>query len=113
MLSWSCGPILYDGHVPSVVEQGITTAIFGKGWSMRPLNSNIRKALQHWWQEYHIQYNWKTLYGYLKLVERKGTAVNIASYVGATSLRLYVIGFDDRPATKAETDKMKALLPPE
>ncbi len=110
MLSWACGPVLYDGHVPSVVEQGITTAIFGEGWSMGPLNNNVREALRHWWQEYHIQYNWNTLYDYLKLVERKGTAVNVASYVGATSLRLYVIGFDDRPATKAEMEKMKALL---
>ena len=110
MLSWACGPILYDGHVPSVVEQGITTAVFGEGWSMGPMNDNVRNALRHWWQEYHIQYNWDTLYDYLKSVERKGTAVNIASYVGATSLRLYVIGFDDRPATKAEMEKMKALL---
>ncbi len=110
MLSWACGPILYNSLVPSVVQQGITTAIFGEGWSMGPINDRVRSALKHWWSEYHIDYQWETLYDYLKLLETQGTAINIASYVGATSLRLYVMGSEDRPPTKAELAKMKHLL---
>ncbi len=110
MLSWACGPIVYDGHVPSVVQQGITTAVFGEGWSMGPMNDNVRKALQHWWDQYDIPYNWHSLHEYLLMLQNKGIAINVASYVGATTLRLYVIGFDDRPATPAEMQKMKALL---
>ncbi len=110
MLSWACGPILYNSYVPSVVRQGITTAVFGEGWSMGPINHNVRRAFRHWWQEYHLKYNWKTLYEYLHVVEDKGTAINIASYVGATTLRLYVVGFENRPPTKPELDEMKRLL---
>ncbi|NOX90673.1 MAG: hypothetical protein GXO77_16860 [Calditrichaeota bacterium] len=110
MLSWACGPILYDGTVPNVVQQGITTAIFGEGWSMGPVNKNVRKAMQSWWREYKIKYDWSTLSDYLKLVEKQGTAVNVASYVGATTLRLYVIGFEDRPPTEEELKTMKELL---
>ncbi len=110
MLSWACGPILYDGTVPNVVQQGITTAIFGEGWSMGPVNKNVRKAMQSWWQEYKIKYDWNTLSDYLKLVDKQGTAVNVASYVGATTLRLYVIGFEDRPPTEEELKTMKELL---
>jgi N-acyl-D-amino-acid deacylase len=49
MLSWACGPILYDGSVPSVVGQGITTAIFGGGWSMGPVNENVRTEMSLPW----------------------------------------------------------------
>ncbi len=110
MLSWACGPILYDGTVPNVIQQGITTAIFGEGWSMGPVNANVVKEMQHWWQDYHLTYDWQTLHDYLRLVEEKGTAVNVASYVGATTLRIYVIGFEDRAPTPQEMEKMKALL---
>jgi N-acyl-D-amino-acid deacylase len=110
MLSWACGPILYDGTVPSVVHQGITTAIFGEGWSMGPVNENVRKGMKSFWPEYDIKYNWETLSDYLKVVEMQGTSVNIASFVGATTLRMYVIGFDDRKASPLEIRQMKELL---
>jgi len=77
---------------------------------MGPVNHNVRQALKHWWTEYQISYNWKTLHDYLQFVQQKGSAINIASYVGATTLRLYVIGFEDRPPTVTEMEKMKELL---
>ncbi len=110
MLSWASGPIVYNGKAPSVVHQGITTAIFGEGWSMGPVNDNVRREMKNWWQEYDIRYDWKSLAGYLQFIENQGTSVNIASYVGATTLRMYVIGFEDRKATADEMQQMKALL---
>jgi len=110
MLSWACGPIIYDGTVPSVVHQGITTAIFGEGWSMGPVNENVRKGMESFWPEYNIKYDWETLSEYLKFVETQGTSVNISSFVGATTLRMYVIGFSDRKASPTELKQMKELL---
>jgi N-acyl-D-amino-acid deacylase len=110
MLSWACGPVLYDGEVHSVVRQGITTAIFGEGWSMGPVNDAVRKEMQGFWPEYKIAYDWKTLTDYLRYVENKGTSVNVASFVGATTVRLYVIGTEDRRATAEELEEMKELV---
>jgi len=110
ILSWACGPIVYDGEVQSVIRQGITTAIFGEGWSMGPVNENVRKEMLGWWPEYEIEYDWQTLSDYLKYVEQKGTSVNIASFVGATTVRMYVIGFEDRKATSEELEEMKNLV---
>jgi N-acyl-D-aspartate/D-glutamate deacylase len=110
MLSWACGPILYDGNVESVVQQGITTAIFGEGWSMGPVNDSVRSEMKGWWPEYEIQYNWETLTDYLKYVEQKGTSVNVGSYVGATTVRMHEIGFKDRKATEEEMERMKDLV---
>ncbi len=110
MLSWACGPVMYDGNVPSVIRQGITTAVFGEGWSMGPLNARVAREMESFWPEYKINYNWKTLADYLRIIEKKGTAVNIASFVGATTLRVYAIGYDDRQATAAEMKLMEDLL---
>jgi N-acyl-D-amino-acid deacylase len=110
MLSWACGPVLYHGDVPSVIRQGITTVIFGEGWSMGPLNKIVRKEMKGFWPEYKIRYKWNTLADYLRLVEEKGTAVNVASFVGATTLRVYTVGFEDRPATADEMKQMEDLL---
>ena len=110
ILSWASGPIIYDGEVQSVVAQGITTAIFGEGWSMGPVNDAVRDEMQSMWTEYNITYEWKTLADYLRFVEKQGTSVNIASFVGATTVRLYVIGQDDRPASAEELKQMKELV---
>lgn len=110
ILSWASGPVLYDGEVPSVVRQGITTAIFGEGWSMGPVNDTVRKGMKSFWKEYNIGYQWNTLAEYLEYVEQKGTSVNVASFVGATTVRMYVIGFEDRPASEKEMEKMKDLV---
>ncbi len=110
ILSWASGPIIYDGEVQSVVCQGITTAIFGEGWSMGPVNETVREEMQSMWKEYNIAYDWKTLADYLRFVEKQGTSVNIASFVGATTVRLYVIGHEDRLATPEEMKQMKDLV---
>jgi N-acyl-D-amino-acid deacylase len=110
MLSWACGPILYDGSVASVVGQGITTAIFGEGWSMGPVNENVRTEMKNWWPEYEIDYTWETLADYLHHVEQKGTSVNIGSFVGATTIRIHELGFENRAPALAELEKMQELV---
>ncbi len=110
ILSWASGPVLYDGEVRSVVQQGITTAIFGEGWSMGPVNENIKQGMKNFWLEYNISYDWDSLSDYLKYVEEKGSSVNIASFIGATTVRMYVIGFEDRQASPAEMKQMKDLV---
>jgi N-acyl-D-amino-acid deacylase len=110
VLSWASGPIIYDGEVQSVVCQGITTAIFGEGLSMGPVNDAVQEDMQTMWKEYNISYDWRTLADYLKYVEKQGTSVNIASFVGATTVRLYVIGNEDRLATPEELKKMQELI---
>jgi len=110
VLSWASGPVLYDGEVHSVVKQGITTAIFGEGWSMGPVNQRVRSEMKTFWTEYDIDYSWETLYEYLKIVEQQGTSVNIASFVGATTVRLHVIGLEDRNATPDELAQMQNLV---
>jgi N-acyl-D-amino-acid deacylase len=110
ILSWASGPIVYDGEVQSVVCQGITTAIFGEGWSMGPVNDAVREEMRSMWKEYDIKYDWKTLADYLNFVEKQGTSVNIASFVGATTVRLYVLGNEDRLATPEEMKQMKDLV---
>ena len=110
MLSWACGPVLYNGKVPSVIRQGITTAIFGEGWSMGPINKRIAREMNGFWPEYKIRYNWQTTADYMHLVERNGTAVNIASFVGATTLRVYTVGYENRQATADEMREMEDLL---
>jgi N-acyl-D-amino-acid deacylase len=110
ILSWASGPIVYDGEVQSVVCQGITTAIFGEGWSMGPVNQKVKNVMQTMWKEYDITYEWDTLADYLKFVEKQGTSVNISSFVGATTVRLYVIGEEDRQATPEELKQMRELV---
>ncbi len=110
MLSWASGPIVYDGEVHSVIRQGITTAVFGEGWSMGPVNDRIKEAMQNFWPEYSITYEWHTLAEYLRFIEEKGISINVASFVGATTVRLYVMGHDDRKATSEEMNQMCQLV---
>ena len=110
VLSWACGPIVYDGEAHSVIRQGITTAVFGEGWSMGPVNDEVRAEMKSFWPEYDLKYDWNTLGGYLRFLEQKGVSVNVASFVGATTIRLAVIGTEDRKATDEEMEKMRSLM---
>lgn len=110
VLSWACGPIVYDGEAHSMVRQGITTGVFGEGWSMGPVNDRVREEMRVFWPEYNIKYNWTTLADYLRMLEKKGVSANVASFVGATTVRLFVIGNEDRKATPEELEQMKDLV---
>src|SRR6201981_3641908 len=110
MLSWSTESLLQDGRSQSELRQGVTTEIMGEGESMGPVNDRLREyALK---QQSDIKYDikWNMLTEYLQFLEKRGISCNVASFLGATTVRAYVIGFDDRAPTPQELDQMRDLV---
>ena len=110
MLSWSNESLLVDPRGQSELRQGITLEVMGEGWSMGPLNDEM-KALSVKQQgdiKYPIQ--WTTLGDYLHFLERKGTSLNIASFVGATTVRQHELGERDVDPDPAQLDRMRGLV---
>ncbi|HEY8019742.1 MAG TPA: D-aminoacylase [Thermoanaerobaculia bacterium] len=110
MLSWANESLLADGRAQSDLRQGVTLEVMGEGWSMGPLNEAMRKEALA--QEGDIRYDipWTTLGEYLDHVVRRGIAVNVASFVGATTVRVHEVGYADRPPVPAELERMRALV---
>src|SRR5436189_2869712 len=110
MLSWSVASLIQDGRSQSEIRQGVTTEIMGEGESMGPLNDRVREFMLK--QQADIKYDitWKTLAEYLQFLEKRGISCNVASFIGATTIRQNVIGFDDRPPTPQELDQMRELV---
>jgi N-acyl-D-aspartate/D-glutamate deacylase len=110
MLSWSNESLLADGRSQSEIRQGVTTEIFGEGWSMGPVNDVVRRQLIEDQVDIRFDVTWTTLAEYLALLERQGIAPNVASFVGATTVREHVIGLADRKATPQELERMRGLV---
>lgn len=110
MLSWAVGSLMKDGRGLSDIEQGVTLEVFGEGWSMGPLADTPETlAMLKEFLGPDGKPHWNTLGEYLEYLQNKGVSPNIASFVGATTLRIHEIGFDDRPPTTEEMANMKAL----
>jgi N-acyl-D-amino-acid deacylase len=110
MLSWSVYSLIADGRSQSEIRQGVTTEIFGEGTSMGPLNDEMkRRALA---QQGDIKYDipWTTLAEYLTYMERRGVSPNIASFIGAGTVRTYVIGLEDKKATPEQLKQMREVV---
>lgn len=110
MLSHSYHSLLQDPRSLGELTQGVTTQIFGEGHSMGPLTPAMQVQMQSEQGELPFDVSWTSLAGYLAHAEQKGISQNIASYIGATSLRVYAVGWDDRPATAKELDLMCSLV---
>ena len=110
MLGQSEYTLLVDSRAESKLRQGITTEITGEGESPAPVNDRTLKDLQPELDHYGIRADWKTLDEYFTRLEKQGIAINLATFVGATQVRLYVLGAEDRKPTTAELDQMKALV---
>jgi N-acyl-D-amino-acid deacylase len=110
MLGQSELTMLVDPHVPSKVFQGITTEITGEGNSVAPVNEAIAKENAPQYQHYGIKRDWADLAGYFARLERQGIGINLASYVGATTVREMVVGYGDRAATADELKQMQSLV---
>ena len=110
MLGQSEFTILVNPHLPSKIFQGITTEITGEGNSIAPLNDRIIKADRATYDHFQITPDWTNFRQYFARLERQGMGINLASYVGATSVRRMVIGDEDRAPTAAELDRMKDLV---
>ena len=110
MLSWSTDSLLVDGRSQGEIRQGVTTEIMGEGTSMGPLSDEMKRRWKKMQGDIKYDITWTTLAEYLKELEKQGVSPNVASYVGATTIREHVIGLDDRPPTPEELDKMRALV---
>ena len=110
MLGQSEQTILVNPSVPSKIFQGITTEITGEGESAGPLNDSMIAADRASWDHYRLTPDWRTLGGYFSRLEKQGMGINLASYVGATSVRRMVLGDADRQPTPEQLDQMRALV---
>lgn len=110
MLSWATRSLIHDGKSQSDIRQGVTLEVFGEGWSMGPWNKEMIKRHEESQDEIVYDVEWSTLGGYLTYLEEKGVSPNVASMVGATTLRIHQIGQEDRPPTEAELDSMRLLV---
>src|ERR1700722_8475494 len=110
MLGQSEFTILVDPRLPSKIYQGITTEITGEGESAAPMTGHARAEAGQKLEHYGLQADWQTLGEYFARLERQGIGINLASYVGATTVREVVIGGEDRPPTPAELVRMRALV---
>jgi N-acyl-D-amino-acid deacylase len=109
MLGQSELTILVDPRVPSKIYQGITTEITGEGESAAPLTGHARAEATQKLEHYGISADWESLGQYFARLEHQGIGINLASYVGATTLREIVIGGADRPPSPAELERMRTL----
>jgi len=110
MLSWSTDSLIADGHSQSEIRQGVTTEIMGEGESMGPVNDRVREKMLREQKDIHYDITWKTLADYLRFLEKRGVSCNVASFIGATTIREYVIGFEDKAPTPEQLDEMRALV---
>src|SRR5438132_10106702 len=109
MLSWAIPSLIADGRAQSDIRQGVTLEIFGEGSSMGPLTDQMRQ--DHIERATDIKYEvpWTTRRGGLEPRAHRGSSVNVASFVGATTLRVHEVGYDDRPLSPAELERMRQL----
>lgn len=110
MLSWATESLIADGRSQSDIRQGVTLEVMGEGWSMGPLNEQLKKQQQESQTDIKYKIEWNTLGEYLAWLEKKGVSCNVASFVGATTIRMNVIGEESRDPSNAELDSMKLLV---
>jgi N-acyl-D-amino-acid deacylase len=110
MLGQSETALLIDPRAESKIYQGITTEITGEGGSIAPLTDYILQEMEPSLRHFNITVDWRTLDEYFKRLERSKSAINIATYVGATQVRQCVLKDEDRAPTPAELEAMKKLV---
>ncbi|MBV9543056.1 MAG: amidohydrolase family protein [Chloroflexi bacterium] len=110
MLSWATESLIADGRSQSNIRQGVTLEVFGEGMSMGPLSDAMKANNRERQGDIHYEIEWTTLREYLQYLERRGVSCNVASFVGATTLRVHEIGYDDRPPTADELQRMCQLV---
>jgi len=110
MLSWANVSLIEDGRGMSDLKQGVTLEIMGEGFSMGPLNDAMKKEMAARQGDIKYDIEWTTLNEYLEFLVDKGISPNVASYVGATTVRVHEIGYENRKAGDAELERMQELV---
>ena len=102
--------VLVDHRAASKITQGITTEVTGEGVSIAPLNAAILAENKEVYERYGFTPDFTTLDGYFRTFERRGSAINLATFVGAGTVRELVIGQADRRATPEELQRMRDVV---
>ena len=112
VLSWATESLIEDGMSLSDIMQGVTLEVFGEGWSMGPLNGDLKKKLQLPTAQGDIKYDidWNSLDEYLQSLTKRGISPNVASFIGATTVRINHIGYEDRAPTDQELISMQNMV---
>ncbi len=110
VLSWATESLIEDGRSLANVHQGVTLEVFGEGWSMGPLNDAMKAETVKQQGDIKYEVAWTTLDEYLEHLVARGVSPNVASFVGATTVRIHELGFEDRPPTPEELERMRALV---
>ena len=110
MLGQSETYLLIDPRAMSKVMMGVTTEITGEGESIAPINERQIKEQEDFLKRFNLTIDWRTLDQYFKRLDKQGSGVNLGTFVGATQVREYVIGYDDRAPTAPELEQMKKLV---
>ncbi len=110
MLSWAPFALMHDGRAQSDIRQGVTLEVFGEGWSMGPVNEQYKATLKSFESDIEFDITWESLGEYLEQLVEHGVSPNVASYVGATTVRILALGFEDRPPTPDELVEMRAMV---
>ena len=110
MLSWATESLIEDGCSQGDIRQGVTLEVMGEGSSMGPLNEAMKRDMGQSQGDIKFSVEWNTLGQYLDYLAKKGVSTNVASFVGAATVRIYALGYEDRKATPKELDLMKRLV---
>ncbi len=110
MLSWATESLIQDGRSQSDIRQGVTLEVMGEGWSMGPVNEAMRETALARQSNIRFPITWTTLGGYLEHLEQRGIAPNVASFVGAATIRIHELGESDVDPSPEQLDRMRALV---
>jgi N-acyl-D-amino-acid deacylase len=113
MLSWATESLILDGNSQADIRQGVTLEIFGEGTSMGPMNDAMKKLAYDDMRrnpDFKYDIDWTSLKEYLESLERRKISPNVASFIGATSVRIHELGYENRQATSEELERMKSLV---
>jgi N-acyl-D-amino-acid deacylase len=110
MLSWAVSSLIEDGKSQSDIRQGVTLEVFGEGESWGPWNAAMKRDSKESQGDIRYPIEWTTLAEYLDYLAKRGVSTNVASFVGATSVRIHELGHEDRAPTPEELARMKQLV---
>jgi N-acyl-D-amino-acid deacylase len=110
MLSWATTSLIADGRSQSDIRQGVTLEVFGEGWSLGPVNDTMRREQLEQQGDIKYEITWTTLAEALDTIAARGISPNIASFVGAATVRIHELAHEDRRPAREELDRMRALV---
>ena len=110
MLSWATTSLIADGRSQSDIRQGVTLEVFGEGWSLGPVNDTMRRELIEQQGDIRYDITWTTLAEALDTIAARGISPNIASFVGAATIRIHELAHEDRGPSSEELARMRALV---